>query len=81
MAKVYYTDQGWCCVVGKAVSYYKDFCQAMDAAYRQTRSARQLPLICKERQCSWNAPGKYGRAAQTSAPKLDEHKRQRGRKK
>lgn len=38
MAKVYYTDQGWCCVVGKAVSYYKDFCQAMDAAYRQTNN-------------------------------------------
>lgn len=40
MISVYHTDEGWCFSLDGAVTYHRDFREAMDAAYRQaTRHA------------------------------------------
>ena len=40
MISIYRTDEGWFSSFGGAVTYHKDFREAMDAAYRQpTRDA------------------------------------------
>ena len=35
MISIYRTDQGWYSNFGGAITYYQDFREAMDAAYRQ----------------------------------------------